>query len=179
MGRRSSITQLPAELREAVDTAVREGRATIEELTALINAHGVAVSKSAVGRYMKRANDQMQRFRQAQEIAKVWIGKIETDPHGDVGRLLSEMLKTVAFQVAGDMGDESAKASAQDVMFLTSALRNIGTFDKVRMEHILKIRQETAAEAAKAAASAGKSRGLTPETIAYIRSEIYGIVDKP
>lgn len=175
MPRKSSIQQLPPELREAVDGAIREGRATIEDLVAMIRAHGVEVSKSAVGRYTKRANDQMERYREAQEIARVWVGKIQEDPEGDVGRLLSQMLKTVAFQVSAEMGDEEAGATPRDVMFLANALKSLGGFDKMRTEEILRIRKEVAKEAAETAATVAKQGGLSAESVAEIRAAILGI----
>ena len=49
---RSSIAQLPPELREAVDAAIADG-ATIDEIADLIRGEGGACSRSAVGRYTK------------------------------------------------------------------------------------------------------------------------------
>ena len=101
MAKRSSITQLDPRVREAVDAAIREGRATIDDLVVLIGSYGATASRSSVGRYVKNATAQLNRYREAQEVAKVWIGKLADDPQSDVGRLLAEMLRTVAFQQIG------------------------------------------------------------------------------
>lgn len=175
MPRKSSIQTLPADLREAVDAAIREGRATIEDIVAMVRAAGGKVSKSAVGRYSKRAHEQMERYREAQEIARVWVGKIQEDPDGDIGRLLSQMLKTIAFQVSADMGDEDAGATPRDVMFLANALKSLGSYDKLRTEEILRIRKDVAAEAAEAAAAVAKQGGLSEQSVAEIRAAILGI----
>lgn len=175
MPKPSSIKRLPPDVREAVDKAIREGRATIAELVALIDEHGGKVSKSAVGRYRKRAEDQMARYRQAQEIAKVWVGKLEADPQGDVGRLLSEMLKTIAFQVAGEMGDSAEAVGPREVMFLADALKSMGQFDRARADLTLRLRKEIAAEAAATAGKAAKKAGLTTDAVDAIKRDILGI----
>jgi DNA-binding transcriptional ArsR family regulator len=171
----SSIDRLPDEIREAVDAAIRERRATIDEIVCAIREMGGDVSRSAVGRYAKRAREQMTRYREAQEIAKVWVGKLQAEPSGDVARLLSEMLKTVAFQVSADLGEE-ASAKPMDVMLLAKALRDIGSFEKVNAERELRVRRETAEKAAETAVSAGRRAGVSPEALETIRREVYGIV---
>ncbi|MDP3612732.1 MAG: DUF3486 family protein, partial [Rubrivivax sp.] len=61
--RPSSITQLDPKIKEAVDTAVREGRTSIDQLVELINSLGGEASRSAVGRYVKTANERMEEYR--------------------------------------------------------------------------------------------------------------------
>jgi hypothetical protein len=133
MARKSSIKELDPRIREAVDQAIREGRATIDDIVALIAQLGGEVSRSAVGRYKQRAENQMQKYREAQEVAKVWIGKLQADPEGDIGRLLAEMLRTVAFQSIGDM----EAASPMDMMLLAKALKDMAGADKLTAERIL------------------------------------------
>lgn len=171
MGRKSAIKQLDPAIREAADAAIREGRATIEEITALINSMGGAVSKSAVGRYKQQAEAQMARYREAQEVAKVWIGKLQADPEGDVGRLLAEMLRTTAFQTLGDI----EAGSPQDVMFLAKALKDLASADKLTADRILLVRREAAKDAAEKVSSVGKAKGLSAETVAELRKEILGV----
>lgn len=171
MGRKSAIKQLDPAIREAADSAIREGRATIEEITALINSLGGQVSKSAVGRYKQQAEAQMARYREAQEVAKVWIGKLQADPEGDVGRLLAEMLRTTAFQTLGDI----EAGSPQDVMFLAKALKDLASADKLTADRILLVRREAAKEAAEKVSSVGKAKGLSAETVAELRKEILGV----
>ena len=81
MARRSSVAKLDPRIRESVDRAIRENRATIDDIVDKLD--GImgedAPSRSAVGRYVKGAREQMQRYREAQEMAKVWVGKLEDD----------------------------------------------------------------------------------------------------
>lgn len=175
-GRKSSIERLEPRIREAVDALIRDGRATIDEIVEHLQGIGGEVSRSAVGRYKQRAEAQMVRMREAQEIAKVWVGKLQEDPQGDVGRLLSEMLKTVAFQVVGRLGEDGEETKPADVMFLSSALRNIVSYEKLNAELVLRVRKEVAAQAAETAVSAGRKAGLSAEALETIRREVYGIV---
>ncbi len=171
MAKKSSIVELDPRIREAVDTAIREGRATIDEIVALVTGLGGEVSRSAVGRYKQRAELQMQKYREAQEVAKVWIGKLQQDPEGDIGRLLAEMLRTVAFQSIGEMD----AATPMDMMFLARALKELASADKLTAERILKVRQESIREAADKAASVAKAKGLSADTVAELRKEILGV----
>jgi hypothetical protein len=175
MGRKSSIKDLDPRIREAVDAAIREDRATIDELVELIEQHGGEASRSAVGRYVKNAKEQMEKFRQAKEIAKVWVGKIDEDPDGDVGRLLSEMLRTVAFQTISDFDEGEEGASAGELMFIAKAIKELAQADKLSADRELKIRQEVAKKAAAVVDKATATRGLTEETRDEIRREILGI----
>lgn len=175
MGRKSSITQLDPKIRAAVDKAVRDGRATIDELVELIEAHGAEASRSAVGRYVKSARQQMERYRQAQEVAKVWVGKLEHDPESDVGRLLSEMLRTVAFQTIADFDEGEKGASAGELMFIAKAIKELASADKISADREIIIRREFAKQAASKVEESATAAGMTAETISAIKREILGL----
>lgn len=178
MPRKSSITRMDPRIREAVDAAIREGRATIEELVDLVNAKGGQISKSAMGRYRQGAEAQMARYREAQEVAKVWIGKLEADPNGDIGRLLPEMLRMVAFQQLADI-DEDAEISAKELALLARAIKDAAgaTKTSVEVERLRRQIKEAAekVEAVENEVRSGK-RVLDADTLKRIREEIYGIV---
>lgn len=171
MSQKSAVQRLDPRIREAVDAAIREGRATIDEILAIIAAMGGEVSRSAVGRYKQKAESQMQRYREAQEVAKVWIGKLQAEPEGDVGRLLAEMLRTAAFQTLGDM----EAAAPEEIMLLAKAIKDLASADKLTAERILKARQEATREAAEAATAVAKSKGLSADTVAELRRHILGV----
>ncbi len=175
MARKSTIAQLDPQIREAVDAAIREGRATIEDLVLLIKSYGATASRSSVGRYVKNATEQLARYREAQEVAKVWIGKLTDEPEGDVGRLLAEMLRTVAFQQIGQMGDGEATPKPMDIMLVAKALEHLAKSEKTAVDRTVKIRDEFARQAADAAAKVGKSKGVSADTIDEIKRSILGI----
>lgn len=171
MGRQSAIKQLDPRIKSAVDSAIREDRATINDIVAIIRELGGDASRSAVGRYKQKAETQMARYREAQEVAKVWIGKLQTDPEGDVGRLLAEMLRTTAFQTIGDIDE----ATPQDIMFLGKALKDLASADTLTANRILVVRREAAKEAAVVAVKEAKGAGLSDEAAEMIRKKILGV----
>lgn len=177
MGRKSSIVKLDPQIREAVDGAVREGRATIEEIVLLIRSMGGEASKSAVGRYVKSASEQLASYRKMQEVAKVWIGKINDEPDGDVGRLAGETLKMLAVQVGQSMSQaEIEEVKPMDLMLLGKTLDHVAKAGKADLDKVLKIRKEFAQEAAAAAAKTATAKGLSAETVDEIKKTILGIV---
>lgn len=174
MGNKSSIARLDPRIQEAVEAAVRGGK-TIDEIVSLIHGMGAEASRSAVGRYAKRAAARMEHYRQAQEIAKVWIAKMHEEPEGDVGRLAIEMVRTAAFQQLADMGEGEGEAGPMEVMLLAKALDHASRSQKVDLDRALRARKEFAAEAAKKTEELAKSRGLSAETVDMIKSQILGI----
>lgn len=171
MSRKSSIKQLDPRIKAEVDAAIRDDRATIDDIVAIISSLGGDASRSAVGRYKQKAEAQMARYREAQEIAKVWIGKLQTDPEGDVGRLLAEMLRTTAFTTLGDIDE----ATPQDIMFLGKALKDLASADKLTADRIMVVRREAAKEAAAVAVKEAKGAGLSDEAADLIRKKILGV----
>lgn len=182
MHRASSIVKLDPRIREEVDRALREGRATIEEIVALIKSQGGAASRSAVGRYAKSAREQMERYRQAQEVAKVWVAKLGEEPQGDVGRLLIEMLRTISFQTLAQIGEGEKGANAMEVMLLAKAMDHIAKASKASVEHELKVDQLLKARVEKAAADIEQKvdaqtqggKALTAEAFKRLVREAYG-----
>lgn len=172
MSRKSSIHRLDARIREAVDAAIREDRATIDELVELIEHHGGEASRSAVGRYVKRTRESMEHYRQAQALAKTWAEKIPEN--GDVAALSRQLLSTAAFRAAADLQD-GEKVEGKEVMLMARALKDIAAAAKTDAEARARIRQELAQEAAAAVDKAGAARGLTQETRDEIRREILGM----
>lgn len=180
MGRKSTVGALPKELVEACNGLIRDGR-TIDDILTALRELGAPVSRSAVGRYVKSARESMEKYRQAQEVAKVWVDKLEAEPSGDVARLLPEMLRTVAFQTLSTMGEADKPAKAMDVMLLAKALRDIAGTQKTNIDtelQLRKLRAETKAKADAAAAAVEqmtRQAGMSEELVTTIRARILGV----
>lgn len=175
--RPSSINDLDPRVKEAVDAAVRENRLTIDEIVQLIKDHGEDASRSAVGRYVKNARERMEDYRQAQQIATVWVDKLGKEPEGDVGRLLLEMMRVVAFKTIGDMDT----ASPEDLMFLGKALKDIAGADKLVVDREINVRKLIAARAEKVAEEItreAKKMGASEEVIQTWREKVLGVTKK-
>lgn len=172
--RPSSITQLDPAIKEAVDTAIREGRLTIDQIVTLIAQHGAEASRSAVGRYVKSASEKMEEYRQAMQVAAVWVDKIGKEPQGDVGRMVLEMLRLLAFKSL----DKLDQVDPENLMFLAKAMKDMAGADKLFVDREINVRKLIAVRAAEVAASVTKTArkaGLSDDTISLIRSEILGI----
>lgn len=176
MAPRSSIEMDPR-VKEAADEAIRRGRTVDEVLEALL-ALGADVSRSAVGRYTKKARGAMERYREAQEVAKVWVEKFGADPDGDVSQLLPHMLRAVAFNQISIMGDETPGTddgpTSRDTALLAGAIKDLASAEKITAERILKVRKETAAKAADEAVKVAKAGGMNADTIARLRAAVIG-----
>ena len=183
MGRKSTVAALPKELVEACNGLIRDG-CTIDQILQALHTLGADVSRSAVGRYVKSARESMDKYRQAQEVAKVWVDKLEAEPSGDVGRLLPEMLRVVAFQTLTTMGESDKHVGAMDVMLLAKALKDIAGTQKTSIDTELlmrKVRAETQAKADAAAAEVEaitRNAGMSEELVSSIRARILGVGDQ-
>ena len=183
MGRKSTVAALPKELVEACNGLIRDG-CTIDQILQALQTLGADVSRSAVGRYVKSARESMDKYRQAQEVAKVWVDKLEAEPSGDVGRLLPEMLRVVAFQTLTNMGESDASVGAMDVMLLAKALKDIAGTQKTNIDTELlmrKVREETKAKADAAAAEVEqltRNAGMSEELVSSLRARSWGVGEK-
>lgn len=176
MGRRSTVSRFPEPIVTQVNQLIRDGH-TIDEIVATLQGMGADVSRSAMGRYVKSARESMEKYRQAQEVAKVWVDKLETEPTGDVARLLPEMLRAVAFQTLSTMGEATDPVGSQDLMFLAKALKDVSSASRINVDTELllrKVRDQAKAAAAEVTQTIKKA-GLSEETVQQIKARILGI----
>ena len=179
MAPRSTI-ELDKTVKAVADAAIRDG-CTIDEIVERLEQHGVPASRSSVGRYAKKARATMERVREAQAVAKVWVDEFGKDPEGDIGQLLPQMLHAVAFTQVNSMAEQSPDLTGEDgvspkhVSLLASAIKDLASAQKINADRILKIRKETAEKAVAEVDKVAKQRGLSPEAVAEIRSKILGV----
>lgn len=168
---KSTINRLDPRIKHAVDELIRGDRATIDEILDAIRKLGGDASRSAVGRYVQSAQKQMEHFRQSREMAKVWVAELGKEPDGDTGRLVGELLRSLAFNrvsTSADMGTD-------ELALLARAVKDIASADKMAAEREIQIRREVAKQAAEVATAEAKGQGLTPDTVSAIRARILGI----
>ena len=178
MAPRSTI-ELDRTVKAVADAAIRDG-CTIDEIVERLEQHGVPASRSSVGRYAKKARATMERVREAQAVAKVWVDEFGKDPEGDIGQLLPQMLHAVAFTQVNSMAEQPADLSGEDgvspkhVSLLASAIKDLASAQRINADRILKIRKETAEKAANAAAVVAKQGGMNADTVAKLRAAVIG-----
>jgi len=180
---KSKIQQLPDDIRSQLSAMLRSGSMSqkdiLEEVNQLILESGLPpeeqISRSAMNRFAKRMEEAGSRMAQAREVAEVWTSKLGQAPTSEVGKLLQEFVRTMAFETSMKMMDasdgEDGKMIDPKSLVIQRVEQAAMTSHKVEKE----IRAAFAAEAATAAEKIVKQAGLTAETAAEIRRQILGI----
>jgi hypothetical protein len=178
----SSIELLPLPLRQAVEKAIREGRlpdgnaATIDALVSMVGAHGHQVSRSAMGRHRKTVAEEIEDFRQQQQLAKLWMDQARENPDGDVGQVVGELLKIIAMGTARELRQAEEPADPKQIRTLAAAIKDLAMGDR----HRTKLRAELLAETKRKLDEVAKDVKGQPqleEMLRRIRRDVYGLED--
>lgn len=192
--RLSSVDRLDPAIKAEVDRLIRERRHTIDQIVAHLRTLDAPAeqlpSRSALGRYKKQAETALARYRDAQAIAATWAEKLDSEPDGDVAKLVRQVLSRVALSVAGDLdertstdageGDEPGAVGVTplEVAQLSKAMKDLATAEATSVQNLARVRtllaQRTTA-AADAVAEIARSGGVSAQGEAAIRARILGI----
>ena len=169
-GRLSSIDQLPEEIRVEVNAALRERRMTQVEILEQTNAQLAAdgqrlISKSALGRYAVAVEKKMAQMREAREAANAMVGGLDEIRGTDLGRAVTEMIKTLAFSKIMKDGDDDTELDVDTLNKLALLAQRIERASEMSHERENKIRTQAKEDAARALKKAGKAKGLTAERL--------------
>jgi len=183
MARKSRISQLDPAIKAVIDQLIREGRHTIDEIVAHLQELGAPIARSTVGTYKKRMEAQLAKYREAQEVAGVWIAQLGQQADSHTGQLLAELLKTVAFRTLADLQDQDKGTEPGDLMLLAKALDHMARAQKTDHEFREKVRAAYRAEleararaAQEEVAAVARSAGLSEEAAARLREIVLGVV---
>lgn len=184
--RKSKIDLLPADIRTQLNVLIRSGNMTQADIrdavNELINEAGLGdeakISRSAFNRYAQRMEETGARIRQAREVAEVWTSKLGDAPMSEVGKLLQEFVRTMAFETSMNLMEKSEdgkpiepKALGQLALVVKRIEEAAMTTQKVEKE----IRKAFAQEAASTAETIVRSAGISASTAADIKKQILGI----
>lgn len=193
MGRPSSVKLLPPEIRERLDAWIRdesvtqsEARERVNELLAELYPDHPPVSRSALSRYELQARENMDRVQHSRELAKTWIGKLGSQPGGDVGFLVIETLKTLSLEVSqallhgsGEMDADSMSGVLDQLNKLALAAQRLERSAAESERRDRQIREEerkrASEEAAEEAGKAASGLGLSAETADAIKRQVLGV----
>lgn len=182
MARQSSIDLLPGEIRQALNDLLRDPAVSQLEATNRLNQllenegkDDLKVSKSAVNRYSQRMDAIGAKMRQSREIAEMWIGKLGNQPQGQVGKLLNEFTRTMAFETALHLSEDDNPIPPKLLKELSLAIKHLEEAASVNEKREREIRRLATEEAADAAETVAKQQGLTREGVKAIKDEILGI----
>lgn len=197
MGKRqqSSIDLLPDPIRQQLQELLNDRRVTqlqaverINALLATMHETGTApddaperVSKSAVNRYALQMESVGAKLRQSREVAEIFISKVGAAPQGQVGLLINEMLRSMAFDLSlklqdADISDpETMTATIDQVKALALAVQRLEQGASINVKREQEIRKQSAEAAANVAGKALAGQGMSRDTIDEIKREILGI----
>ena len=163
----SSVDKLPAELRAAVNAAVADG-ATIDEIVAFIKDEGGDCSRSAVGRHAQKYRAWLREQQESDRAMQMWMQEFGDRPPGQTGLVLIEAMRRMVFRTMAALSERGEPVPMQELARLSLVLKRIEDTDRLRLA------RECAAERAAEAAKPEPRKGLSPETVAWIRSQVEG-----
>ncbi len=185
--RKSKIDLLPPEIRSQLNALIRSGDMTQKDIRSAVNqlieeaglGEDAKLSRTGFNRYAKRMEDMGARLRQSREVAEVWITKLGEAPTSDVGKLLQEFVRTMAFETsmklmesADQDGEVIAPKALNQLALVVQRIEQAAmTSHKVEKE----IRDAFAQEAAEQAEKIVKQAGITAKTAEDIKKQILGI----
>lgn len=182
-GRRSKIDLLPEEIKDQLNSMLRDGRLEQQEILDIVNGQiedaglkdDAKLSKSGLNRYATRMEQVGAKIRQAREVAEVWTAKLGDAPTSEVGKLLQEVVRTMAFETGMALSESGDPVPPKALSQLALAIQRVEQAAMVSHKREKEIRQEFASEAAEAAEKIAKKQGLTREGVKALKNEILGI----
>ncbi|EGJ49037.1 DUF3486 family protein [Desulfocurvibacter africanus] len=186
MARPSSIETLPQDILERLQELLRDPRVTQLDVTARINellaAEGFPgrVSKSAVNRYAQRMEEVGAKLRQAREVAQMWIGKLGAAPQGQVGQLVNELLRTLAFDLSmtlqeGVLNADHAPEIAKMLKDMAIAMEKLEKAASENLKREEDIRRQERERVAQIVEETGKAQGLGEEQVSFWKEKFLGV----
>ncbi|PHS66355.1 MAG: hypothetical protein COB09_02525 [Thalassobium sp.] len=183
-GRGSKVEQLPDEVKTFLDSLLRDRQFTqqeiLDEVNKQIDALGLSedekLSRSGLNRYASKMEAIGKRMRETNAIADAWVNRLGDKPTGQVGNLLIQMTRSMAFDIAlaaQENEDEPASLGMLKELALTIQRLEKASMDSLKREK--EIRKAFAEEAAAKAETVAKQAGLTARAVQTIKNEILGI----
>lgn len=181
MAGKSSIERLPPPVRERLQKHLRENCLTLDEIIADMRSAFPAEdapSRSAVGRYKQSFEEAVAQQREVENMAQLWVRELKDAPQGKTGRLVAELLRTLAARAAMDATGKG-EINIKELSGLARAFNAIEAGGKRDSENRAlmreEIRMELLAEQAKVIDTVSKKAGLSAETADTLRRQLLGL----
>ena len=182
-GRASKIDLLPAEIRSQLAMMLRDKAHTQQQIRDIINAliedYGLGdeykISRTGLNRYASRMENMGAKIRASREMAEVWTKQLGEAPESDVGKLLLEFVKTLAFETSMSMSESEKEISPKVLGQLALVAQRVESAQSVNYKREKEIRKETAQLAAETAEKIVVQAGLSADTVRTIKEQILGI----
>ncbi len=177
----SSIDRLPEEIRKLI-AELRDRGHTIDEILVHLNAMDVEVSRSAMGRHVKKMEQVTARIRQSRQLAESVARSFGDKEQSQVLKTNIEILHSILMKsmVGADDEDSEIILSAKDGMMMATALEKLSKARSQDFDTEIKVAREkermvTLDKAVEAVTKTSKEKGLTAETVDAIKKSILGV----
>nr|DAU49404.1 MAG TPA: Protein of unknown function (DUF3486) [Caudoviricetes sp.] len=181
-GRASKVDLLPPDIKTRLAMMLRDKMFSqaeiLEEINDLIRDCGLPetalLSKTGLNRYASKMEKMGAKIRESREMAELWAKQFGEAPQSDVGKLLMEAVKTIAFDKAMALGQED-DVDPKVINQLALIANRIEQAQAISEERERKIRKEMALLAAETAEKVVVQAGLSADTVRTIKEQILGI----
>ncbi|EKF3810123.1 DUF3486 family protein [Escherichia coli] len=182
-GRLSKVDLLPDSIREQLHQMLREKRHTQEEIreaiNALIDEHNLPeemqLSRTGLNRYAIRMEKLGAKIRASREMAEVWAAKLGSAPTSDVGKLLMEFVKTLAFETSMSMAEDDKPVAPKALGQLALVAQRLEAAAMTSHKREKAIRDAFAQEMAEKTEELVRTGGLSGGAADTIKRDILGI----
>ncbi|CDL02900.1 DUF3486 family protein [Escherichia coli] len=182
-GRLSKVDLLPDSIREQLHQMLREKRHTQEEIreaiNALIDEHNLPeemqLSRTGLNRYAIRMEKVGAKIRASREMAEVWAAKLGSAPTSDVGKLLMEFVKTLAFETSMSMAEDDKPVAPKALGQLALVAQRLEAAAMTSHKREKAIRDAFAQEMAEKTEELVRTGGLSGGAADTIKRELLGI----
>ncbi|BEB98975.1 DUF3486 family protein [Escherichia coli] len=182
-GRLSKVDLLPGSIREQLHQMLREKRHTQEEIreaiNALIDEHNLPeemqLSRTGLNRYAIRMEKVGAKIRASREMAEVWAAKLGSAPTSDVGKLLMEFVKTLAFETSMSMAEADKPVAPKALGQLALVAQRLEAAAMTSHKREKAIRDAFAQEMAEKTEELVRTGGLSGGAADTIKRDILGI----
>jgi hypothetical protein len=166
--RHGKVHELPADVREQVDALLLEPDITYEDVEAFLKEKGHDISTSSIGRYGKHFLNQVRKLRQIEDQARTLVSEAGAD-----AMVLEEAAtKLFAEQVISALMEPGFDARKLSYMLSDFARLQMSSVRREALKAELKKKAEQAVKNIEK-----KATELSPETLAIIREQIYGLTN--
>lgn len=182
-GRLSKVDLLPDSIREQLHQMLRERRHTQEEIreaiNALIDEHNLPeemqLSRTGLNRYAIRMEKVGAKIRASREMAEVWAAKLGSAPTSDVGKLLMEFVKTLAFETSMSMAEDDKPVAPKALGQLALVAQRLEAAAMTSHKREKAIRDAFAQEMAEKTEELVRTGGLSGSAADTIKRDLLGI----
>ena len=183
-GRPSSINLLPEDIRLRLNEALRDRRLTqkqiLDAINPLLEERGEKpVSKSAVNRYSMNIEEKGSMMREAREAADALVGGLGEQKGTDLGRAVTELVKTLTFDLVLSGKDDQGEAIGVDTLNKVALIaQRIERASKISLEREAQIRKQVLEAAVDIVEESKTEGGLSDEVAEMLRRQILGVNKK-